>query len=117
MVKATLPKPQLKVELMACSHDSLREYREVGGVDKLPQCPMAEATPVSPPEQPQINGGKERKGNLNVSHLCLTENAGVPVPGNVKKNKSLDGNGVTIVPNVHAVMAWAAKKTLAVNEA
>ena len=74
---------------------------------------------VSFPGQPQMYGGKGRKENRQVHHmLCLTENAGLPVPGEVKKRKStaLDGNGVTIVPNVHAVMAWAARKTLAVNE-
>jgi hypothetical protein len=78
MVKATRPEPQLEGELMASSHDSLREFREVGGSLSRTRCPMAEATPVSLPEQPQINGGTERKGNLNVSHLCLTENAGLP---------------------------------------
>jgi hypothetical protein len=78
MVKATLPEPQLEVELMASSHDSLREFREVGGSSLATHSPMEEATPVSPPEQPQINGGKERKGNLNVSHLYLIENAGLP---------------------------------------
>jgi|RhiMetdeSRZDD1v2_1073273.scaffolds.fasta_scaffold107563_2 hypothetical protein len=88
MVKVTLPKPQLEVELMACSHDSLREYRGVGGAVRAPRSPMAEATPVSLPEQPQIHGGKERKGNLNVSYLCLTENAGLPVPGNLKSKIS-----------------------------
>jgi len=34
----------------------------------------------------------------------------------LKKARLLYGNGVTIVPNVHAVMAWAASKTLAANE-
>ena len=61
--------------------------------------------PASLPELPQINGGKERKENLNASHLCLIGNAGLPVPG----TKHLDGNGVTVVPNVHAVMAWAVR--------
>ena len=40
MVKATLPEPQLEVELMASSHDSLRAFREVGGSergDPMPQ--------------------------------------------------------------------------------
>jgi hypothetical protein len=76
---------------------------------------MAEATPVSLPEQPQMNGGKERTGNLNVSHLCLIENAGLPKQVYCKSD--LYGNGVAIVPNVHAVMAWAARKILAVKEA
>ena len=49
------------------------------------------------------------------SHLCLAENAGLPVPGYVKST-TLDGNGVTIVPNVQAVMAWAARSALATNE-
>lgn len=31
------------------------------------------------------------------------------------KEVILHGNGVTIVPNVHAVMAWAARKSLADN--
>ncbi len=60
-----------------------------------------------------MNGGKGRKENLNASQLCLTVNVGLP-----KQDKQiLHGNGVTVVPNVHAVMAWAAKKILAVNEA
>jgi hypothetical protein len=115
MVKATLPEPQLEVELMASSHDSLREFREVGGSSLATHSPTEEATPVSLPEQPQINGGKERKGNLNVSHFYLIENAGLPKQ--VYRQSDLYGNGVTIVPNVHAVMAWAARKTLVDNEA
>jgi hypothetical protein len=31
-------------------------------------------------------------------------------------NRILDGNGVTIVPNAHAVMAWAARNALVANE-
>src|SRR5262249_54379815 len=52
----TLLEPQLEVELMASSHDSLREFREVGGSNRPIRSPMAEATPVSLPEQPQIHG-------------------------------------------------------------
>ena len=51
-----------------------------------------------------MNGGKGRKENLNVPHLHQTENAGFPIAG---PETALYGNGVTIVPNVHAVMAWA----------
>jgi hypothetical protein len=64
-----------------------------------------------------MHGGKGRKENLNASHLRRAENTGLPVPGHLQKSKALDGNGVTIVPNVHAVMAWAARKILAVKEA
>ena len=65
--------------------------------------------------QPQMNGGKGRKENLNASLLCLTENAGLPKQ--VAADSNLYGNGVAIVPKVHAVIAWAASKRLAVNEA
>ena len=41
---------------------------------------------------------------------------GIPYSRILEDNKVLYGNGVTIVPNVHAVMAWAARKMLAVNE-
>jgi hypothetical protein len=68
------------------------------------------------PELPQMNGGKGRKGDLNVPKLYLSENMGLPVPGNLN-NRGLDGNGVTIVPNVHAVMAWAVRENLTATEA
>lgn len=58
-----------------------------------------------------MNGGKERKVNLNASHLCLAENTGLPAAG---QYKVLYGNGAVMVPNVHAVMAWAARKILAI---
>jgi hypothetical protein len=56
-----------------------------------------------------MNGGKGRKGDLNASQLCLAENAGLPGAGHGKKARVLYGNGVTTVPDVHAVMAWAAR--------
>jgi hypothetical protein len=34
----------------------------------------------------------------------------------LRNSEVLHGNGVAIVPKVHAVMAWAARKTLAANE-
>jgi len=60
-----------------------------------------------------MNSGKGRTVNLNASHLCLSKNAGLPVAGQAKKDV-LYGNGVAIVPKVHAVMAWATRKTLVV---
>jgi hypothetical protein len=62
-----------------------------------------------------MNGRKGRTEYLNASQLCRAENAGLPVPGDCK-HSTLDGNGVTIVPNVHAVMAWAASKRLDAKE-
>lgn len=56
---------------------------------------------------------KSEKGNLNASHLGLVENAGLPKQDS---ERDLYGNGVIIVPNVHAVMAWAARMILAANE-
>ena len=66
---------------------------------------------VSLSSQPQMNGGKERKENLNASHFCLAGNMGLPVAGLPTKGGDLYGNGAAIVPNVYAVMAWAARQT------
>ena len=71
---------------------------------------------VSLPSQPQMNGGKERTENLNASHFCLAGNMGLPVAGLPTKDGDLYGNGVPIVPNVHAVMAWATREKLVGNE-
>ncbi len=75
---------------------------------KKPEYFVAWYTPASFPELPPMNGGKGRKGSLNALHLCLSENAGLPVAG-YQESGILYGNGVTMVPKVHAVMAWAAK--------
>jgi len=63
-----------------------------------------------------MNGGKGRTENLNASNFCLARNMGLPVAGLPTKDGDLYGNGAPMVPNVHAVMAWAARKILAVNE-
>ena len=74
------------------SHDNQRELS--GNGRDVFQVPSARTwhVPVSFPEQPQMNGGKERIVDLNVSHLCLSENAGLPVAGQAKA--VLYGNGV-----------------------
>ena len=72
--------------------------------------PKTRTTPISFPELPQMNGGKGRTEYLNASHLRLSENVGLPIAGLLEKERILYGNGVTIVPNVHAVIAWAASE-------
>ena len=115
MVKATL------LELQPEAESSARSTRHftwtVGGWEghsngdrMLAYC----IQPASPSELPQMNGGQGRKENLKASQLCLAENAGLPVQ--VSQNDDLYGNGVTIVPNVHAVMGWAAGNASVANE-
>jgi len=58
-----------------------------------------------------MKGGKERRGNLHASYFCLVGNMGLPEAG-LPIDGDLYGNGAPMVPNVHAVMAWAARKTL-----
>ena len=54
-------------------------------------------------------------GNLHASYFCLVGNMGLPEAG-LPIDGDLYGNGAPMVPKVHAVMAWAARKTLVVNE-
>ncbi len=109
MVKAILPQLQLEAEPMTRLSRQLTGV--VGKVRRVPN----RLSPASHPEQPQMNGGKGRKENLNASHLCLSKNAGLPKQG-IRKPETLQGNRVTVVPNVHAVMAWAARTIVAANE-
>jgi len=106
MVRVKLPELQLKAESSCPVHTTINVHCQGMGRSS------SRFNPASFPEQPQMNGGKERKENLNVSNLCLAENAGLPKQDIA--NRILYGNGVTIVPNVQAVMAWAARKILAV---
>lgn len=95
----------------AGSHGNLCELSGNGRDFIIVPSDCGRRVPVSFPEQPQMNGGKERTVNLNASYLCLSKNAGLPIAG---QEEVLYGNGVAIVPKVHAVMAWAISNTLVV---
>jgi hypothetical protein len=68
------------------------------------------------PSNPPMNDGKERKEDLICTRIstelktqdCLTRRG--------DQHLILHGNRTTIIPKVQAVMAWAARKQLAVNE-
>ena len=68
------------------------------------------------PSNPPMNDGKERKEDLICTRIstslktqdCLTRRRDQPL--------ILHGNRTIIIPKVQAVMAWAARKKLAVNE-
>ena len=110
MVKATLLELQLDDGIAHPIHTTVNvNRREVGMVSSTDHTNPSDSNPVSLPEQPQMNGGKERKENLNASQLCLIKNVGLPKQECWTTN-DLQGNGVAIVPNVHAVMAWAVNK-------
>jgi hypothetical protein len=114
MVKATL------LELQPEAESSARSTRHftwiIGGWEGHSKGDRMFANyiqPASLSELPQMNGGQGRKEHLKASPLCLAENAGLPVQ---VSHDDLYGNGVTIVPNVHPVMGWAARKVLVANE-
>ena len=81
-------------------------FREVEGSSGRTEGDHPAPKPASLLEQPPMHGGKERKGNLSASQLCLARNAGFPGAGHLtKEGRDLYGNGVVIVPNVPAVTA------------
>ena len=115
MVKATLPEFQSEVTIAGLAHTTIdMGYRGMGRFRSVTSVQLISTTPISFPELLQMNGRKGRTEYLHASPLCLAENAGLPVPGHLQK--VLDGNGATIVPKVHAVMAWAASHRLDVKE-
>jgi hypothetical protein len=72
MVRVTLLKLKLNAVSVRQAHTTINvSFQDVMGSSSL--FPSA-----SLPEQPQMNGGKERNENLNASHLCPSENAGLP---------------------------------------
>jgi hypothetical protein len=114
-VKATLPKLQLEDGIAVPAHTTIYvSCREVGMV-----CSIGHKEHKFPSQPSRATTDKwwkrAKREPLNASHLCLSQNVGLPKQ-DTWNTKILHGNRVTIVPNVHAVMAWAAKKTLAVNE-
>jgi hypothetical protein len=115
MVKATLPELQPEAESSARSTRhftwTVGEWKGHSKDDRM----LADCIqPASLSELPQMNGGQGRKEHLKASHLCLAENAGLPVQ--VSHCDNLYGNGVAMVPNVQPVMGWAARKILVANE-
>lgn len=72
MVKVKLLKLKLNAVSVRQAHTTINvSFQDVRGSSSL--FPSA-----SQPEQPQMNGGKERNENLNASQLCLFENVGLP---------------------------------------
>ncbi len=113
-VKATLLKLQPNDGIANQVHTAINvDFRGVGMVSTLYRRTLQVRTQSASPEQPQMNGGKGRKENPQMHRIfaylktwdCLNRASGT--------SKALHGNGVTIVPNVQAVMAWAARKVLA----
>jgi len=79
MVRVKLPKPQPKAGNGDQAHTTVNvSFQEGEGSSSL-------FLQASLPEQPQMNGGKGRKGNLNVTNLCLSRNAGLPIAGYFNK--------------------------------
>ena len=116
-VKATLPKLQPEDGIVDQAHTTINvSRREVGMASPFGHMNPPGSILASLPEQPQMNGGKGRKENPQMHRIfaylktwdCLNRVLG--------KSKALHGNGVTIVPNVPAVMAWAARSIVATNE-
>ena len=80
--------------------------------------PRVEQTHASQPDGlPQMNGGNGTNEEPKRTESLPSRKCGIACTRSLAEREDLDGNGVTIVPNVHAVMACAARKTLAANEA
>ncbi len=116
-VKATLPQLQPKDGIVDQAHTTINvSRREVGMASPFGHLNPPGSLLASLPEPPQMNGGKGRKENPQMHRIfaylktwdCLNRVLGT--------SKALHGNGVTIVPKVQAVMAWAARTILATNE-
>ena len=109
MVKATLPELQPKRDLGAGSHDNQRELSGNGRSSSL--CHTSQL-PRATTDEWWEQAKREPKCIASLSRW----KRGIAWSRSIGKNDALYGNGVIIVPNVHAVMAWAARKTVAVNE-
>jgi hypothetical protein len=112
MVKTRLSKLQPKTATESLAHTTIHvSYQGMEGTARLSRRASSTHKPVSSPEQTPMNGVTGRKENLSAPHLCLAENVGLPEAG--AQITPLYGNGVTVVPNVHVVMTWAAQNTRA----
>src|SRR5574341_583768 len=79
MVNATLPQPQPEDGIVGPIHTTINvNRRNVGMASSTSHKNPPDPNPASHSEQPQMKGGKGQKGNLHASHLCLSNNAGLP---------------------------------------
>jgi len=82
-VKATLPQLQPKDGIVDQAHTTINvSRREVGMASPFGHLNPPGSLLASLPEPPQMNGGKRAKREpSNASHLCLSQNVGLPTQG------------------------------------
>lgn len=99
------------------SHDNLRELSGNGGASQESPRVDKSHSPVSFPEQATDQWWKRAKREPHMPRISVQLKTQDCLSRKLEESKCLYGNRVAIVPNVHAVMAWAARQTLATHEA
>jgi hypothetical protein len=92
------------------SHDNLRELSGNGWVAQQDPRDACLHNPVSFPEQSPDKWGKRAKWEPNMHRLSNKLKTQDCLNRDLDESKTLQGSRVAIVPNVHAVMACAARK-------
>jgi len=116
MVKATLLKLQFLEAIVTQTHTTARRASPGDGRGRiaLPRVPRrkAHASQLPRPTTDEWWHGTKREPKRIASQLVRKRGIACSWLG---RKTNLYGNGAAIVPNVHAVMAWAACKTEAIN--